>query len=84
MLSRERFLSLFEQEFDLEPGTVDFSTRLVFDLCFDSVEFLRVVLFLEELSEFEWPKDSPDFSQLTVANLYQFHCVTDVESALRT
>jgi acyl carrier protein len=75
----DRFLEILRAEFELDSTPLDRETFFVEDLDFDSFEFLRLVLVVEELApELEIPEELA-LEELTVGGLYDFYAVNSTK-----
>ena len=73
LLGKARFLELLCTEFGYAAGGVSMETRLIADLGFDSLQWLRLAVFVEMLVPFDAPDDTnPD--ELTVGDIYALYC----------
>jgi len=72
MLDRPAFIKRFADEFELD-GLVG-TERLLDDLEFDSLELLRVALFLEIVCDVELP-EQVDYESLCVDDIWHYYQV---------
>jgi len=70
----DRFCTLLAQEFDVDASTLSRDTHVVDELAFDSLELLRLSIFIEMLAPIDMPTDV-DFKALTLGAVYDHYAV---------
>ncbi len=82
LVGQEQFIRLLAIEFDLQEENLRPGSRLADHLEFDSLEILRLAVFLEMLVPFDLPEGA-DFDSLTVGDIYGLYCAEYAEQMLR-
>ncbi|MGH9212798.1 MAG: acyl carrier protein [Acidimicrobiales bacterium] len=73
MLDRSTFIERFAEEFELKSAPVG-SDRVIGDLGFDSLEVMRLVLFMEIVCGVELP-EQVDMETLNVEDVWHYYQV---------
>jgi acyl carrier protein len=78
IVTAERFITLFANEFQLDEQTLSRDTYIVQDLDFDSLELFRLMLFVEMLAPIDLP-DRVNFDELTLGSIYDHYAAEAVQ-----
>lgn len=76
ILSSEEFLARFAVEFDLGEQPVSTSTRVVADLDFDSLDLLRLSVFLDVIGDAVVPEGLEELADFTLGDIYHYYRVS--------